>query len=49
MKHPLVAVLAPLLDDGQGIRQVYFAGYQHQAPEVSYQVGFPRLELVVDG
>jgi AraC-like DNA-binding protein len=49
MKHPLVAVLAPLLDDGQGIRQVYFAGNQHPAPELAYQVGFPRLELVVDG
>ncbi|KAA8997284.1 helix-turn-helix transcriptional regulator [Affinibrenneria salicis] len=49
MAHPLVSVLTPLLDDPAGIRQVYFAGNQHPAPELSWQVKFPRLELVLDG
>ena len=49
MKHSLSTVLAPLLDDAQGIRQVYFAGNQQQAPELAYRVSFPRLELVVAG
>ncbi|HEI8867976.1 AraC family transcriptional regulator [Serratia sp. AKBS12] len=49
MKHPLVSVLSPMLDDVKGIGQVYFAGNQKTAPELAYQVNFPRLELVVDG
>lgn len=49
MKHPLEAVLAPLLDDPSGVRQVYFAGNQQPAPALAYQVNFPRLELVLSG
>ena len=33
--------------DRQG--QVYFAGNQQPAPELAYQVNFPRLELVLEG
>ncbi|MBO1503631.1 MULTISPECIES: AraC family transcriptional regulator [Serratia] len=49
MKHPLATLLAPLLNDVQGIRQVYFAGNQQPAPELAYQVDFPRLEMVIEG
>lgn len=29
--------------------QVYFTGNQQPAPELAYQVNFPRLELVLEG
>lgn len=49
MKHYLIEAITPLLADPQGIRQIYFAGNQHPAPELAYQVNFPRLELIVSG
>ncbi len=49
MKHHLIEAIAPLLAEEQGIQQVYFADNQRPAPELAYQVNFPRLELIVSG
>ncbi|MGB8668084.1 MAG: AraC family transcriptional regulator [Serratia inhibens] len=49
MKHPLLTVLAPLLDDAQGIRRVYFADNRYPAPDLSSLVNYPRIELVLAG
>ncbi|MBW7984473.1 AraC family transcriptional regulator [Enterobacillus tribolii] len=49
MNYDPSQVLAKLLDDPAGIGQVRFAGNQHQAPELAYQVNFPRLEIIVEG
>jgi hypothetical protein len=49
MKTPLHIALMPLLENPQGVRQVYFAGNQHPAPPLAYDVNFPRLELVLSG
>lgn len=46
---PLFATLMPLLENPAGVRQVYFAGNEHPAPELAWQVDFPRLELILDG
>jgi AraC-like DNA-binding protein len=49
MTHLLFPLLTPVLEHPHGIRQVYFAGAQHSVPELSYQVDFPRLELILEG
>jgi len=49
MKTPLHIALMPLLENPKGVRQVYFAGNQHPAPPLAYDVNFPRLELVLTG
>lgn len=49
MKTPLHTALTPLLENPNGIRRVNFAGNQHPAPPLAYDVNFPRLELVLSG
>ena len=49
MTHTLFSVLSPVLEQPEGVRQVFFAGAQHPVPELAYQVDFPRLELILEG
>lgn len=49
MNTALQHALTALLDNPHGIRKVNFAGNQHPAPPLAYNVNFPRLELILSG
>ncbi|MCW8334103.1 helix-turn-helix transcriptional regulator [Vibrio paucivorans] len=42
-------LISSLLAERESSQKIWFAGDFHTPPEFSYQVNFPRLELVLDG
>lgn len=42
-------LISSVLNESKPFHNIWFAGDFHSPPEFSYQVNFPRLELVLDG
>ncbi|TOG75975.1 AraC family transcriptional regulator, partial [Vibrio parahaemolyticus] len=42
-------LISAVLNEREPFHNIWFAGDFHTPPEFSYQVNFPRLELVLDG
>lgn len=49
MYHDISQLIARLITDPMPLHQVYFACANTPAPELAYQVDFPRLEIVLEG
>ncbi|USD67388.1 AraC family transcriptional regulator [Vibrio sp. SCSIO 43136] len=43
------ALLSSILNEGEPLKNIWFAGDFHTPPKFSYQVNFPRLEIVLGG
>ncbi len=49
MYHDVSHLLSRLINGPLPLRQIYFASASGPAPELAYQVDFPRLEIVLEG
>lgn len=49
MYHDVSHLLSRLINGPMPLRQVFFANTSGTAPELAYQVDFPRLEMVLEG
>lgn len=49
MYHDVSHLLSRLINGPMALRQVFFANTSGTAPELAYQVDFPRLEIVLEG
>lgn len=49
MYHDVSHLLSRLINGPLPLRQIYFASASGPAPELAYQVDFPRLEIVLGG
>lgn len=49
MYHDVSHLLSRLVNGATPLRQIYFACPSGPAPELAYQVDFPRLEMVLEG
>lgn len=49
MYHDVSYLLSRLINGPLSLRQIYFASSNGPAPDLAYQVDFPRLEIVLEG
>ncbi len=49
MHHDIPHILTDLINGTLSLRQVHFANPASSAPELAFQVDFPRLEIVTEG
>ncbi len=49
MSEVFTSIIEAILDERDNCHRIWFAGDKHTPPPFSYQVNFPRLELVLKG
>lgn len=49
MSQVFTSIIEAILDERDNCHRIWFAGDKHTPPPFSYQVNFPRLELVLKG